>query len=87
MKTSSPINSDVAFATVQAGSSFHATTSADTTELEQSIEDRTIVSDVVFALLFGILLHVVWSDLGKEVDVFVSVELCHFMLSSRFRSL
>ena len=52
MKTASPIDCNVALLAVQTGGTLHATTSADTAELEQAIEHGTIISDIVFALLF-----------------------------------
>jgi hypothetical protein len=87
MKTSSPVDGDIAFATVKAGGTFHATSSTDTAEFEQSIEDRAIVSDVVFALLLHVGLHVVRGDLLKEVNVLIGVELGHLMTSRGLRTL
>jgi hypothetical protein len=87
MKTASPIDSDVAFTTVQARSTLHTATSADTTEFEQSVEDRTIISNIVLALLLSVCIHVVWCNLSEKVDVFVSVELGHLVLGSGFCAL
>lgn len=87
MKTSSPVDCDVAFATVQSSGAFHATTGTDTTKLEEPIKDRAIISDVVFSLLLGKRLHVVGSDLLEEVDILVGVELGHLMTGSRFCAL
>jgi len=53
MKTSGPVDSDVAFTTVQSSGAFHTTPSADTTELEESIKDRAIIPDIVLSLLLG----------------------------------
>jgi hypothetical protein len=80
MQTASPVDGDVAFSAVQSCSALHAASSADTTELEQAIEDGTVVADVVLALLLAEVIHVVWSDALKEIDVFVGVELGHFVL-------
>ena len=87
MKTSSPIDCDVAFATIQTRSTLHATTRANTTELEESVEYRTIITNVIFSLLFGERVHVVWCDLLEEVDVLICMELGHLMTSSRFGAL
>ena len=84
MKTSSPIDCDVAFATVQTRSTLHATTRADTTELEESVEYRTIITNVVFPLLLGERVHVVWCYLLEKVDVLVGMKLGHLMTGSRF---
>jgi hypothetical protein len=87
MKTSSPIDCDVAFATVQTRCTLHATTRADTTELEESVKDRTIITNIVFPLLLGERVHIVGCDLLKEVDVLVGMELGHLMTGGRFGAL
>ena len=87
MKTSSPVDGNVAFAAVQTSCPLHASTSADATELEKSVEDRAIVTDIVFALLFCESIHVVRSDFLEEVNVLVRVELGHFMTGSWFCAL
>lgn len=84
MEATSPIDGDVAFSAVQSRSALHAASSADTTELEQAVEDRTIVTDVVFSLLLAKVVHVVGSNALEEIDVFVGVELGHLVLGSRF---
>jgi len=80
MQTASPVDSNIAFAAVQPRRTLHTATSADTAELEQTVEDRTVVADVVFALLFAEVVHVVWGDALQEVDVLVGVELGHLVL-------
>jgi hypothetical protein len=87
MKTSSPIDCYVAFATIETGSTLHASTRANTAELEESIEDRTIITNVIFALLLSERVHVVGRDLLKEVDVLVGVELSHLMACGRLGAL
>jgi len=86
MKTASPVDRNIALATVEARSTFHTTTSADSAELEKPVENRAIISNVIFSLLLGEGIHVIRSDLLKEVDVLVGVELGHFMSSCRLRS-
>jgi hypothetical protein len=80
MQTTSPVYSDVAFPSVQASGALHGTASADTAKLKKAIKYRAIVSDIVFTLLAGELLHVVWRDLVQEFDVLVRVELRHLVL-------
>jgi hypothetical protein len=80
MQTTSPVHSNIAFAAVQPRRALHAAASADTTEFEQTVEDGTVVADVVFALLFAEVVHVVWGDALQKVDVLVCVELGHLVL-------
>jgi hypothetical protein len=87
MKASSPVYSDVTFAAVETGCTLHAPSRADTAKLEKSIEDRAIISDIELALFFGVVLHIIWCDLLKEIHVFVGMKLGHFVLVGRFCSL
>lgn len=87
MKTTSPVYRNVALLAVQSGSTFHASASADTTKLKQPVENRAIVSDVVFALFFLEGVHVIGGNLLQEVDVFVRMKLRHFTSSCGFRTL
>lgn len=87
MKSTSPVDRDVAFASVEARSTLHAATSGDTTELEEAIEDGAIVADVKLALLFHEGVHVVWRDLLEKVDILVRMKLGHFMLCGWLGSL
>jgi hypothetical protein len=84
MQTASPVDGDVAFSAVQPCGTLHAASGADTTKLEQAVEDRTVVADVVLALLLAEVVHVVRSDALEEIDVFVGVELGHFVLGCWF---
>ena len=84
VETASPVDGDVAFSTVQSCGTLHAASSADTTEFEQTVEYRTVVTDVVLSLLLAEVVHVVGSDALEEIDVFVGVELGHFVLGSWF---
>ncbi len=87
MKTASPIDSDVAFATVESSSALHTTTSTDSTEFEQPIEDWAIITNIVFALFLRKCVHVIRSDLLEKIYVLVGVELGHFVTGRRFRTL
>lgn len=87
MQTAGPVHSDIAFAAVQASCTLHGPASADAAELEQAVEDRTIIADVVFALFARELLHIVGRDLVQEFNVLVRVELRHFVLGGGFGAL
>ena len=87
MKTSGPVDSDIAFATIQSSSSLHAATGTNTAELKESIKHWAIIPDVVLSLLLGECLHIVGRNLLEEVDVFVGMKLGHLMASSRLGSL
>lgn len=87
VKPSSPVDGDIALAAVQSSGTFHTPASGDPTELEEAVKDRAVVSDVVFALFFGVLLHIVWGDFREEVYIFVCVELAHLLLRGGLRSL
>jgi hypothetical protein len=87
MQASSPIHGDVTFAAVKTCCTLHATTRADATELEKSIEDWAIISDIELALLFRVAFHIVWGDFLKELNIFIGVKLGHFMLVGGLGSL
>ncbi len=87
MKSTSPVDCDIAFATVETSSTLHASTSTNTTELEESVKDRAIVTNIVLPLLLCERVHVVWCHFLEEVDVLVSVELGHFMTGGGFGAL
>ena len=87
MKATSPIDGNIALLTIQTSSSLHTATSADAAKLEKAIENRTIVTDVVLALLSHVAVHVVGCDLLQKINVVIGMKLCHFASSSRFRTL
>lgn len=87
MKSASPVDRDVAFLAIQTGGAFHAATRANTTELEQTVKDGTVVSDIVFALLAHVAIHVVWRHLLQKVDVVICMELGHLPPSRGFCAL
>lgn len=62
MQTASPVDRNVALIPIQARSTFHAATRANSTEFKKSIENGTVVSDVVSSLLLRIIIHVVRRD-------------------------
>jgi hypothetical protein len=79
MKPASPIDRDIALSSVQSRRALHGASRADAAKLEQTVKDRTVVSDVVLALLLGEAVHVIGGDLVQELDVLVRVELRHFV--------
>ena len=87
VKTTSPIDGDVALLSVESRSTLHTTTRTDTAKLEEAIEHGTIISDVVFSLLPHETVHIVWCDFLQEIDVVVRVKLGHFASCRRFRAL
>lgn len=80
VKATSPVDGNIAFVAVQSCGAFHAATSADSAELEETVKHGAIVSNIVPALFLREVVHVVGCDLGQEVDVFVGMELGHFVL-------
>jgi hypothetical protein len=87
MQATRPVDCNIALSSVQTRSTLHSASSADTAELKQAVEDWTIVSNVVFALLLGEVIHVVWRDLVQKLNVLVRVELRHFVLGGWFGAL
>ena len=87
MQSTRPINCNVAFSSIQTRCTFHTTASANAAELEKAIEHRTIVSNIVFALLFCIVIHVVGRYALQEIYIFIGMELCHFEFAGRFGAL
>lgn len=80
MQSAGPIHSNVAFSSIETRRTLHGTSSADPTELKQAIKHWAIVSDIVFTLFLRKVVHIVWRDLVQKFDVFVRVELRHFVL-------
>ncbi len=83
MQASRPVDCDVAFAPVEPGRTLHTTTGADSTELKEPIEDRAIVPDIIFRLIFSKVIHVIGSNFLQEINVFVGMILCHLEPGSR----
>lgn len=81
VKTTGPVDSNVALLSVQSGSSLHAATSTDAAEFEEAVKYRAVITDVVFALLAHVAVHIVRGDFLEEVNIVVGVELCHFATS------
>ena len=87
MQASRPVDSDIALPSIQPCSTLHTATCANPAELKQAIEDWAIVTNVVFTLLLGEVVHVIRSDFLEEVDVFVRMELRHFEFGGWFCAL
>lgn len=63
MEPTGPVHSYVALVAVKTRGTFHAASSANTAKLEQTIEHRTVITDVIPALFLRKLFHVVRSNL------------------------
>lgn len=87
MQASSPVDGHIALSPIEPCCALHTTAGADAAEVEQTIKHWTVIADVVFALLFLIVVHIVRRDFAEKVDVLVCVELGHFELVGRFRAL
>lgn len=87
MQPTRPVDCNVAFLPIQSCSTFHGSASTNPTKLKQPVKDGTIVSDTVFVLFFLILFYVIRRDFLQEFDVFVCVELGHFVFRCGFRAL
>lgn len=87
MKPTGPVNGDVALAAIQTSGALHTATSADPAKLEESVENRAIVSHVEPTLFLGIAIHVVGSDFLQEINVLVGVKLRHLTVGSGLRAL
>lgn len=87
VKTTGPIDRNVAFFSVESRGSLHAATSTDTAKLEESIEHRAVVADVVLALFAHKAIHIVRSHLLKELNVLVCMKLRHLRGHGGFRTL
>lgn len=87
VKPTSPVDSNITLVAIQSRGTFHTTSSTDTAEFEKPVKNRTVVTDIVPTLFLGELIHVVWCHFGQEINVFIGMELCHFVLRSGFRSL
>lgn len=87
VKSTGPVNGNVALVAVEPGGTLHTTTRANTAKLKEPIEDGTVISDIVFALLLREGVHVVRCNLRKEVDILIRVKLGHFVFRGRLRPL
>lgn len=87
MKTSSPVDSYIALLSIESSSAFHTAACTNAAELEEAVENRTIITDIELRLLPLEVIHILGANLLKEVDVLVCVELGHLESRRRFRSL
>jgi hypothetical protein len=81
-----PVDGNIAFLSIEPSSTFHATTSTNTTELEEAIEDGTVIANIELCLFSLIALHVLRANFLQEVDVLVGVELSHLESGCGLRS-
>ena len=87
VQSTGPVDSNVAFVAAETSGTLHASASADAAELEKAVENRTIISDIVFSLLLRERLHVLGGHLLEKVDVLVGVELRHLKEDGGLRTL
>ena len=87
MKSSSPVDGNVALVTIQSCSTFHAAASANAAKVKQTIKDRAVIPDVELALLPHMGIHVLGRDFLEKIDVFVGVKLGHLHEGARFGAL
>jgi hypothetical protein len=87
VKTTRPIDRNVALLAVEAGRTLHAAACADAAELEEAVKDWAVIADIVLGLLSHKGVHVVRRDLLEELDVLVGVKLRHLGRHSRLRAL
>jgi len=87
MQAARPVDGNVALLAVESRSALHRAAGADAAELEEAVEDGTVVADIVFSLLAHVGVHIVRRHLGQEVDVLVRVELRHLGKHGWFRAL
>lgn len=87
MQAASPVDGNVAFLSVETRCALHTAAGTDAAKFEKAVKHGAIISDIVFALLSHIAIHVVRGDLLEEVDVIVGMELGHFAAGGRFGAL
>lgn len=87
MQATCPIDGNVALLAIESCGAFHGSAGTDAAELEQSVKDRAIITDIVLGLFPHITVHIVRGDPSEELDVFVGVELCHLVDNRRLRTL
>lgn len=87
MQASRPVHGNVAFLPVQSRCALHATTSTDAAKLKEAVEDGAVITNIIFALLSHVAIHIVVRNFLQEVNIIIGVELCHFTPRGRFRAL
>lgn len=87
MQTSSPIHCDIALLPVESCRALHTASCTDTAEFKKAVKYWTVITNIEAALLFLIRLHIVRRYFLEELNIFVSMELCHFDVGSRFGAL
>lgn len=83
MQPTSPVDCNIALLPVQASGALHRSSCADSTELEETVKYRTVITDIIFGLLSHVTVHVIGGDPSEEVDVLVGMELCHLIDNGR----
>ena len=82
-----PVDGNVAFFAVKPRGALHRATATDAAKFKQTIENRTVVTDIEFDLFLGKQVGVFRRHARQKVNVLVRMELAHFLFRSRFRAL
>ena len=77
METAGPVDDDVGTVLVEAAGAADGAGRVQLAELEETVEDRTVLPDVEALQLADVVLHVVGGDDAEEVDVVVGMEARH----------
>ena len=77
MESTGPVDDDVGAVLVETAGAADGAGGVQLAELEESVEDRTILADVEALQLPDVVLHVVGGDDAEEVDVVVGMEARH----------
>jgi hypothetical protein len=83
MQPTSPVDGDVTLLSVQTSGSLHGASCTDPTKLEQTVENGTIITDIILGLLSHVTVHIVGCDSSEKVDVFVGMKLGHLVDNGR----
>ena len=77
MESAGPVDDDVGAVLVETAGAADGAGGVQLAELEEAVEDRTILADVEALELPDVVLHVVGGDDAEEVDVVVGMEAGH----------
>lgn len=78
VKPSGPVYDNVALLTIKTGSTFHTSTSANTTKIKQAVEKRRIIANVKLGLFRTEVVRILWRDSLQKIDIVAGVKLGHF---------
>lgn len=87
MKTTRPVDRNVALISVEARRTFHGASCADSTELKKTVKHRAVITNVITALFLRVLVHIIGCNFGKKIYVFIGMKLGHLKFAGGFRAL